>query len=65
MPTMRRNVTVGDLLDRVTDETLVLLHRDVTSVDDIFTDDLAGAIFDKLAERVGEEEAARRLDLLI
>ena len=56
--------TLGDLLARVTPETLVAIYQDVTDVDDILTDDLAGAVFDALAERIGHDEASRRLDLM-
>jgi len=40
------------------------MYQDVTDKDDIYSDDLAQAIFDKLAERVGHDEASRRLDLI-
>ena len=56
--------TIGDLLARVIPDTLAAMYEDVTNVDDILTDDLAGAIFDELAERIGKDEASRRLDLI-
>ena len=56
--------TLGDLLARLIPDTLVAMYEDVTNVDDILTDDLAGAIFDELAERIGKDEASRRLDLI-
>jgi hypothetical protein len=62
-----RNMTpiLSDLLARVTPETLAAIYQDVTDIDDIFSDDLAGAVFDELAGRIGHDEASRRLDLVV
>ena len=56
--------TIGDLLARVIPDTLAAMYEDVTNVDDIFTEDLATAIFDEFASRIGHDEASRRLDLM-
>ncbi len=56
--------TVEHLLASVRENTLAAMYQDVTDKDDIYSDDLAQAIFDKLAERVGHDEASRRLDLI-
>ena len=56
--------TLGDLLERLTPETLALAYRDVTEVDDILTDDLAGAIFNALVALEGVDRAVEMLDLI-
>jgi hypothetical protein len=56
------NVTLTDLLERLTPETLALAYRDVTEVDDILTDDLAGAIFAQLEAYAGVDRAVTMLD---
>lgn len=56
--------TLEDLLERVTPQTLALMHRDATDVDDIMTDDLALAIFQALEAAVGVDRAVEMLDLV-
>lgn len=56
--------TLGDLLERLTPETLALAYHDVTEVDDILTDDLALAIFAALEATVGVDRAVEMLDLV-
>ena len=56
--------TLGDLLERLTPETLALACRDVTEVDDILTDDLAGAIFNAPVALEGVDRAVEMLDLI-
>lgn len=56
--------TLGDLLERLTPETLALAYRDVTEADDILTDDLAGAIFNALVALEGVDRAVEMLDLI-
>lgn len=56
--------TLEDLLERVTPQTLALMYQDVTDVDDIFTDDLAGAIFQALEAVAGVDRAVEMLDLV-
>ena len=56
--------TLSDLLERMTPQTLTLMHRDVTDVDDILTDDLALAIFQSLEAVAGVDRAVEMLDLI-
>lgn len=56
--------TLSDLLERMTPQTLALMHRDVTDVDDILTDDLALAIFQSLEAVAGVDRAVEMLDLI-
>ena len=58
------NPTLGDLLERLTPQTLALMYRDVTEVDDILTDDLALAIFRALEATVDTDRAVTMLDLV-
>jgi len=57
-------MTNEDLLDRMTQQTLVLMYRDLLDVDDILTDDLAGAIFNALVALEGVDRAVEMLDLI-
>lgn len=56
--------TLTDLLERMTPQTLALMYRDVTDVDDILTDDLALAIFQALEAVAGVDRAVEILDLV-
>lgn len=58
------NPTLGDLLVRMTPTTLAIMYSDVAVLDDILTDDLAGAIFAALEAVVGVDKAVEMLDLV-
>ena len=53
-----------NLLERLTPETLALMYRDVTEVDDILTESLAYAVFAQLTSLVGEDRSVKMLDLV-
>jgi len=58
------NPTLTDLLERMTPLTLTIMYSDLLEVDDILTDDLAGAIFTALEAVVGVDKAVEMLDLV-
>jgi hypothetical protein len=58
------NSTLTDLLERMTPLTLTIMYSDLLEVDDILTDDLAGAIFTALEAVVGVDKAVEMLDLV-